>query len=111
MNEKQLRRIIREEIHRLRNNRKVITEAGRFPISDVLDELIPSAAFLADKRGKIMTPTDYYRWDKAVEDLIKVLNDFYKRHRIPWQYYKSNVRPPLPVDKEYGSEWDEDDYN
>ena len=111
MNEKQLRRIIREEIHRLRNNRKMITEAGRFPISDVVNDLIPSAAFLANKRGKVMTRNDYSRWETAVDDLVKVLNNFYKKHQIPWQYYKSNVRPPLPVDKEYGSEWDEDDYS
>jgi hypothetical protein len=109
MNERQLRKIIREEISRIHINRKLIKEAARFPISNVAYEVIPSASFLANKRGKVMSRSDYGRWETAVDDLMKVLNDFYKRHRIPWQFYKSNLKPPLPIDKEYGSEWDEDD--
>lgn len=89
-------------------NKIQLNEAGKFPITDIVYDLLPSSSFFSKNSTGGLSKEGFKKWEKVVDDLMKTLNDFYRKNNIPWQYYKSNVKPKLAVDTD--NEWEDDDY-
>jgi hypothetical protein len=88
-------------------DRKKLNEAGKFAIDSILPDLLPSSKFFLKNKNKPVSKSDLEKYNKMVDDITKLLNNFYKKNNIPWQYYRSKLPPKLKVDDDSYVEDDE----